>query len=65
MRIATIIGVLYFACEWQKKKVLDARKIDTRDNLADLFTKPFGRERFEALSEIILGNAPPSSLRKD
>jgi hypothetical protein len=49
--------------EWVADKVIDTCKIDTRENLADIFTKAMGREPFVKFREVILGNADPSTLK--
>jgi hypothetical protein len=50
--------------EWVAEGIIKPCKIDTREQLADIFTKALGREPFTMIRDVILGDAPASSLTR-
>lgn len=43
----------HFVNENYVNRVIDVRKIDSNDNIADMFTKALGRNKFETLREML------------
>ena len=46
-----------------KRKALELQHIDTKEQIADIFTKGLGREAFDRLSERLMGEPHLHSLR--
>ena len=50
-----IMNRYYFVKDYYKKGIINLKYIPTKDNLADIFTKPLKREIFENIRNRIMG----------
>ena len=50
-----IMNRYYFVKDYYKKGIINLKYIPTKDNLADIFTKPLKKDSFEYIRNKIMG----------
>ena len=51
-----IMNRYYFVKDYYQKGIIKLKYVPTKENLADIFTKPMKKDGFEYIRDIIMGN---------